>query len=135
MQLDITSLVRATGRLEEGLERYRRKTNDAQIRDGLIQRFEFTYDLAPKMLRRALEAAADTPVTIDQLSFPAVIRTGFERGLLEQGWPTWDGFRKMRNITSHTYNEVRAKEVVEMIPAFLEEVRYLVARLDNGAPE
>jgi hypothetical protein len=31
------------------------------VRDGVIQRFEFTYDLSTKMLRRALEAAADVP--------------------------------------------------------------------------
>ena len=42
MTLDITSLVNAVRRLEEGRVRYQSDTSDAQIRDGLIQRFELT---------------------------------------------------------------------------------------------
>ena len=45
---------------------------------ALIQRFEFTYDLEHKMLRRALEDAAAEPEEIDRLSYPALIRTAGE---------------------------------------------------------
>jgi hypothetical protein len=67
-------------RLDEGFERYRSDESDAQIRNGLIQRFEFTYHLAHKMLRRALEAGAANPEEIDRLTFPDLIRTGVEQG-------------------------------------------------------
>lgn len=40
--LDLTALANARLRLAEGLARYQLDTRDAQIRDGLIQRFEFT---------------------------------------------------------------------------------------------
>jgi len=40
--LDISPLVNAVERLREGLERHRREPDDDQLRDGLIQRFEFT---------------------------------------------------------------------------------------------
>jgi Nucleotidyltransferase substrate binding protein like len=49
--LDISAFKRAIDRLSEGLARYEQDTTDAQIRDGLIQRFEFTYDLAHKTLK------------------------------------------------------------------------------------
>ena len=55
MSLDLTPLTKAIARLSEGLERLGREAGDTQLRDGLIQRFEFTYDLAHKMIRRALE--------------------------------------------------------------------------------
>lgn len=42
MTLDPSPLARAVARLREGLERYQRTPADEQIRDGLIQRFEFT---------------------------------------------------------------------------------------------
>jgi len=42
--LDISSLESAIHRLEEGLARYLRDVSDAQIRDGPIRRFEFTYE-------------------------------------------------------------------------------------------
>lgn len=54
MKLDTTSFGNAVQRLREGLARYRREATDEQIRDGLIQRFEFTYELSHKLLRRYL---------------------------------------------------------------------------------
>ncbi|WP_374407313.1 HI0074 family nucleotidyltransferase substrate-binding subunit [Pelagerythrobacter sp.] len=132
MTINITPLERAVARLEEGLARHRAEPADSQLRDGLIQRFEFTYDLSHKMLRRALEAAAAAPAEIDRMSFPTLIRTGYEQGLLERGWPEWEAYRKMRNITSHTYDEAQANAVVAMIPEFLEVAQNLVGRLSDG---
>lgn len=54
MALDFSPLTMAVARLQEGLVRYDLDHSDAQIRDGLIQRFELTYDPAHKMLRRAI---------------------------------------------------------------------------------
>ena len=53
--LDVTPLARAAHRLAEGLARYERDTTDEQVRDGLIQRFEFTYEVSHKTLKRYLE--------------------------------------------------------------------------------
>jgi nucleotidyltransferase substrate binding protein (TIGR01987 family) len=131
MPLDFTSLARAVDRLAEGLARHRTDEGDAQIRDGLIQRFEFTYDIAHKMIRRALEAAAANPAEIDQMSFPTLIRTAAEQGLIGSDWTAWRTWREMRNITSHTYDEAKAVAVVDSIPGFLDEARDLVRRLQR----
>lgn len=134
MTLDFSPLINAVARLDEGLERYRRDESDAQIRDGLIQRFEFTYDLAHKFLRRVIEAGAANPEEIDRMTFPALIRTAGEQGLVSGAWADWQTFREMRNITSHSYDEAKARQVVAEIPAFLAEAAGLVARLTrNGA--
>ncbi len=129
MSLDFTPFANAIARLREGLARFAADTADTQIRDGLIQRFEFTYDLAHKMLRRALEEAAANPEEIDRLTFPALIRTGVEQGVVAGEWADWRTFREMRNITSHTYDEAKAVQVVSAIPAFLAEAEALHARL------
>ena len=131
MALDFTSLVKAVDRLAEGLERYRRDTADAQIRDGLIQRFEFSYDLAHKMLRRVLEAGAANPEAIDRMTFPEMIRTASEQGIVASDWSAWRTWREMRNITSHTYDEAKALQVADAIPAFLDEARALLKRLSE----
>lgn len=131
MVLDYSALTNAIARLGEGLARYHRDTADAQIRDGLIQRFEFTYDLSHKMLRRALEEAAANPAEIDRMSFPTLIRTGVEQGLIAGDWATWRDFREMRNITSHTYDEAKALQVAAAIPSFLAEARALIERLQG----
>jgi nucleotidyltransferase substrate binding protein (TIGR01987 family) len=125
MTLDISNLESAIGRLSEGLARYALDITDAQIRDGLIQRFEFTYDIAHKTLRRYLASVAATPTEFDALPFADLIRAGNRQGLLRSDWPQWRQFREMRNITSHTYDEAKAQAVVGGIPVFLAEAAYL----------
>lgn len=131
-ELDITALVDALARLEEGHARYLTDTSDAQIRDGLIQRFEFTYDLAVKTLRRYLVATGPSAQPILEMSYPTLIRTADEAGLVLNGWPRWGQYREDRNITSHTYDETKALQVVAGIPAFIEEARTLRDRLREG---
>lgn len=128
---DIEPLERAIERLEEGLERYRNDTSDLQIRDGLIQRFEFTYEQGCKTLKRYLEYTAPTPTLIDEMTFQDQIRTANEHGLLVGAWPEWRDYRKMRGMTSHSYSEAIALDVVAHIPDFLDEVSFLRDRLPD----
>lgn len=128
---EIAPFERSIQRLEEGLTRYRADVTDTQVRDGLIQRFEFTYELGHKTLKRYLEYTSANPEQFDEMPFQDLIRTGNEQGLLLGDWPNWRGFREMRAKTSHTYNENVAVEVVEGIPRFLEEAIYLRGKLQE----
>ncbi len=125
----IAHFERAIRRLEEGLVRYQADTSDTQIRDGLVQRFEFTYELGHKVLKRYLEYTSANPQQFDEMPFQDQIRTANEQGLLLGSWLDWRGFREMRARTSHTYNEEVALEVVAGIPRFLEEALYLRDKL------
>ena len=124
-QLDLSPFDRAIDRLDEGLARYHREISDIQIRDGLIQRFEFTYEISHKMLKRYLAFASPTPAQYDEMIFQDLIRSGNEQGVLLGAWPDWKRYREMRSKTSHTDDEDVALEVVGGIPAFLAEARYL----------
>ena len=130
-KLDITPLKNAVLRLDEGLVRYEWDISDLQIRDGLIQRFEFTYELSHKMLKRYLEQTSPNPAELDGMSFQDLIRTGNEKGLLLGNWTDWRRYREMRSRTSHTYDENTAIQVVSGIPQFLEEAKYLVQSLQK----
>ncbi len=131
MTLDLSPFVNAIARLEEGLDRYQKNTEDLQIRDGLIQRFEFTYEIAHKMLKRTLESQSPTPGEFDGADFQYLIRAGNEKGLLLGDWAKWRGYREMRGKTSHTYDEEVALEVVAGIPSFLDEVRHFRDKLNQ----
>lgn len=131
IRLDLTPLEKAMARLREGLARYQQDIGDTQIRDGLIQRFEFTYEISHKMLKRFLQATSANPAEFGDMSFQDLIRTGNERGLLLGSWPDWKKYRDMRAKTSQSYDEEAALEVVGGIPAFLEEVDYLSSHLRN----
>ena len=131
MSLDITSLGNAVRRLREGLERYKREPTDEQIRDGLIQRFEFTYELTHKMLKRYLKETAASPDEIDRMPFADLVRSVNAQGLLRDDWPAWRRFREMRARTSHTYDAKVASQVASAIPGFLEEAEHFYAELQR----
>ena len=130
-KLDTTSLGNAARRLREGLARYERKPADEQLRDGLIQRFEFTYELSHKMLRRYLREAVASPDEIERMPFADLIRTANAQGLLRSDWPVWRRFREMRSRTSHTYDSRVAAQVAAEIPALLREAEHLCAELQR----
>jgi nucleotidyltransferase substrate binding protein (TIGR01987 family) len=129
--LDISPLVNAVARLREGLERHRREPQDEQLRDGLIQRFEFTYELGHRMLRRYLRMVAPSPDEYGQMPFQDLIRTANEQGLLRGDWPAWRRYRDMRARTSHTYAAAVAAQVAAGIPDFLAEATHLLGQLQQ----
>ena len=129
-KLDLSPLHKALARLDEGYQRYLLDVRDLQIRDGLIQRYEFTYEISHKMLKRYLEMTSPNPEVFDTMSFADLIRTGNEQALLKSDWSAWKLFREMRAKTSHTYDEDIAQTVVQVIPDFIEEVRFLAQQLE-----
>ena len=133
-KLNLAPLENAVSRLTEGLARYEKDITDTQIRDGLIQRFEFSYEISHKMLKRHLEAVSPTPEQFDAMAFADLIRSANEQGLLLGDWSSWKIYREMRSKTSHTYYEEIAIEVVQGIPAFLEEARHLLKQLQERNP-
>ena len=131
MKLDTTSLGNAVRRLREGLTRYESEPMDEQLRDGLIQRFEFTYELSHKMLRRYLRETVASPDEVERMPFADLIRAANAQGLLRSAWPTWRKFREMRARTSHTYDVKVASQVASAIPEFVEEAEHLYAELQR----
>lgn len=129
--LNLQPLARAITRLDEGWQRYLREQADEQIRDGLIQRFEFTYEISHKTLKRYLESTSANPAQFDAMAFQDIIRTANEQGLLAGDWNDWKQYREMRSRTSHTYDEATALAVVGGIEKFLNEARFLQQRLQE----
>ncbi len=134
MDLDLTSFTKVLATLERAIRCSQAEPGDEEVRDSVIQRFECTYELAWKMLKRRLEMDGPSPQAVDTLSFQDLIREGAERGLVEEP-RAWFGYREMRNITSHTYNEKKARQVYEAAIRFFDDARRLHDRLaaKNGA--
>jgi nucleotidyltransferase substrate binding protein (TIGR01987 family) len=77
---------------------------------GLIQSFEYNYELAWNTIKDFYENQGEVGI---QGSRDA-IRMAFRRGLIEDG-DIWMKMVKSRTLTSHTYNEDTAKEIVDAI--------------------
>ena len=101
----------ANVRLNEAVIKYA-QTKDDLFRDGLIQRFEFTYELAWKTLKEYLEDIG----IVDRNSPKAVVKEAFVQKLIADE-ETWLLMIKDRNHTAHVYNEKLAKEIAERITA------------------
>jgi len=131
VELDYSSLGKAISQLKAGIQMMNAEPQNTLLRDGVIQRFEFTYGLSHKMLQRFLALTAPNPEEFKEMSFPALIRSGSEKGLLFSGWDKWFYFREARNLTSHTYDERKALEVIERVPEFLLEAEFLYEQLQQ----
>ena len=133
MSFDLTPFENAIRQVAAGLAMSRGEPENEVIRDGVIQRFEYTYELSHKTLRRYLMATEPSPEVPEGLTFPSLIRMGSERGLLDGGWDAWREFRRARGTTSHAYDGVKAAEVFSAIPGFLAAAQALLAAM-KGAP-
>lgn len=105
LQERITDFLKAVSQLEKAVG----KPKDEFLRDSVIRRFEFTHELAWKMLKLRLEAE-DIFVKTPRETLQAALQAG----LIEDG-NAWSDLQKMRNLTSHTYNEQLADDVYAYI--------------------
>lgn len=96
---------------------------------GVIQNFEIVYELGFKMLRRQIEAESASPDEVDTFNFRDVLRAGAEKGLIADV-EAWLRYRQMRNITAHTYDHDKARQVYQGALLFLVDARALLAALE-----
>jgi nucleotidyltransferase substrate binding protein (TIGR01987 family) len=126
--LDFSALSKAVLSLSQALAVTNTQPNDLLLRDGCIQRFEYTYELSVKFMRRQLEAFADSPSSVDELGFKDMVRAAAERGLIDDP-QAWFGYRELRNTTAHTYDADKALIVFSALPAFLVHAEKLAQKL------
>jgi len=92
---------KAASRLQEACE----QPFSTFIRDSVIQRFEFCWELAWKMLRLRLAYLG-----VEALNPRDTFREALQSGLIDDG-NAWTELQRMRNLTSHTYDEKLADQV------------------------
>jgi nucleotidyltransferase substrate binding protein (TIGR01987 family) len=135
MSLDFSPLSQGIAQLEKSLGYANSPVAMAdpglreQLRNSVIQCFEFTYELSWKMLKRHLEATEASPAALDLATFQSLIRLGNERGLLRSDWNNWRTYRQARTDSSHTYDVAKAEAVFAIAPDFLQEARVLLVNL------
>lgn len=117
----------AIERTREGVEEYR-QTPGKLLRDGVIQRFEFTAELSWKSCREYLidqgYAEINSPMS--------VMKTAYAAGVIDdqQGWID---LLHARNATSHIYSDKQADAVFRDIAArFLPLFEQLFRRLSEA---
>ena len=129
--IDLTPLAKASEQLQSAIKEQALEPQRLLLRAGLIQTFEYTFELSHKMIRRYLLDTESSPEIVAEYTFEGLIRRADELRLVVSPVAVWKDFRQARTETSHTYNEDKAVRVLARIPAFAEEVTYLLARLQE----
>ena len=118
----------ALDQLEKAIAIYEKNTADSLYRDGLIQRFEFTCELAWKTTREFLLDQGFT-----ELNSPkATMRKAFSYGLIDDE-QAWIALLNARNQTSHIYDDATAQEIYSQIESeFVSLFDKLIEQLKCG---
>ena len=106
--LQIKQFSSALNRLKEALP----LSEDAIVRDALIQRFEFTWEMAWRCLYRALR---DMEIPAAEFQGP-VLQAAHKAGLIADP-DAWKTTKECRDLTVHTYYE----EVAVKVAAYVRE--------------
>ncbi|MEQ3633725.1 nucleotidyltransferase substrate binding protein [Thalassolituus sp.] len=98
---------------------------------GLIQAFEYTYELAWNSIKDFYQAQGESDI---QGSRDA-IRMAFRRGLITDG-DLWMEMIKSRTLTSHTYNRETARLIVsQILNDYHNAFKLLLTNLQNRKQE
>ena len=113
--LFVEPLIKANESLVAALKRANQYPDDDMLRDACILRFEFTFELVWKTLKRILMYRG-----LDHNSPRQVFRYAAKEQLLKNP-ETWFDFLEKRNRTTHTYNHETAKEIFAALADFSKE--------------
>jgi len=116
--LDLTSLEKCVSSLQRALRFFERRCEDSNppsqderdlLLSGVVQNFEFTYEMSWKFMQRWLEFNLGVGTT-SGTTRKQLFRLAFESRLIGDV-EAWFAFHELRNLTSHTYDPEVAEEI------------------------
>ena len=137
MALQLESLIKSVQSLEDLLAKTEDaaflKTLDAVTRKGLragvIQNFEFTYELCWKFMKRWIEKNLGS-VYVYWVSKKELFRLAAEHQLIASA-ESWFEYHHARNETSHIYDEDKAEAVYAVVVRFSPDARAFLEKLKS----
>jgi len=94
--------------------------------DLIVKRFEFTYEMSWKALKRYLEYLGF------EIKNPrSAFKEGYAQGLLDSE-EVWLDMIEQRNISSHIYDEYEVEQILEKLEKYKDAFVNLKERLKNG---
>lgn len=104
------NFLKALRQLNRAVELSRQRPLSELEKQGMIQAFEFTHELAWCVMRDFFAYQGNSSI----MGSRDATREAFQKGLVADG-EGWMEMIRSRNQTSHTYNENVAAEIVEKV--------------------
>lgn len=122
---------KALDRLAEGIALSQERPLSQLEKQGLIQAFEFTFELGWNVLRDFLRDRGIERI----IGSRDAIREAFSAGLIEDG-ETWMDMLKDRNLVSHTYNEDVAETIsTHILDRYFKQFEILRSHMQEWAAQ
>ncbi len=134
-KLDLSNIKNAIATLEEAINYYNTDVEQPiknMYADSCIQRFEYTYELSWKIMKKYLKLFFNK--TEQELTIKNIFRymEGYE---LIKDWTKWVEYNDARNNTSHEYNLNKAQFVLTVLQTFLDDVKNFIICLEKSINE
>lgn len=118
---------KALNQLQEAVELMEKRELSRLEKQGVVQSFEYTHELAWKTLKDFIESRGNTKMYGSR----DATREAFKLELIKDG-ETWMQMIKSRNMTSHTYDESTADDIIMLIKdSYFQEFQSLRATMNQ----
>jgi len=121
-KLIITPFAKALVSLEKALA----QEKNEYTRDAVIKRFEYTYELCWKLLKRYFQQETG----ILEFNIKNIFREAAKQNMITEV-DRWFAYHEARNLTSHTYNEITEEETYRVAKEFASDARQLLITFES----
>lgn len=132
MTLDLSALEKAITSLEEAVSFSQKLPSQVSfdiVRDSVIQRFEYTYELSWKLLQRWIKLNIG-PEDAEPRTKKDLFRLAAKKQMIKNP-EDWFLFTEARNEVAHTYNEKKAAHVYDVALKFLPAAKSIYLELEQ----
>ncbi len=130
-ELNLNVLKKSLSTLRECYEDLNKQQDEklkTYIKDSCVQRFEYTYETAKKLMNKFLKKEYDK--TEKDLTINNLFREMLALGLIKN-FENWAEYREKRNITSHEYNIELTYPIIDIVPKFINDVEFLITGFER----
>lgn len=132
IELDIEALRKAEISLEKAYSVFLEGDNDEEMRaiyaDSCVKRFEYTFETAWKTMKKYFKLQYSKKE--EELTMNNIFRFMEAYGFAEN-WTDWRDYYAKRNNTTHEYSIEKSRNLLEILPQFIESVKFLLKKWDS----
>ena len=131
MDFNTDVLKKSLQTLRESWKAYQQNTDEkltSIIADSCVQRYEYTLETAWKLMKRYLKLVygkSDAELTINN-----IFRLMNGYGMIAN-WENWREYYAKRNETAHEYSIEKSRDILTVIPRFLDDAQALSDAFDG----
>ena len=131
MEIDYSNLISAINTLKTSmnvLDANRKSTFADMLEDSCIKRFEYSLEIARKLMKRVLKKIYGK--TEEELTVNNTFR--FMQGYkFILNWENWKNYYEKRNNTAYVYDLEKSRELLEIIPDFINDADFFISKLQE----